>query len=72
MTAKPRIVLRIPGPRPKKNLNLAGMIRVSPEAEIAVRNLADETGLSYAKVASSLLIQAAAMCEIEREGGERA
>lgn len=51
--------------RPTRGMvKLSGIVRVSAEAEIAVRELADATGMSMRDVASSLLVQAASLCEL--------
>ena len=69
MPDKTKIVLRRPAPKRKHTEKLAGMLRVTPDAELAVRKLCEMTGLSCRRVASELLIQAAVLCEIEQEGG---
>lgn len=69
MTENPRIVLRTPKPLREKKIALAGMVRVTPEAELLVRELSGMTGLSCRQVASELLIQAAALCEVIHDEG---
>ena len=49
---------------------LNGTLRVTPEAELAVRRLSAYTGLTQRDVASELIIQAAAICQVVK-GGER-
>lgn len=66
MTDKKKIVLKTPHPVQQKRIALAGTVRVTPEAELVVRELAGMTNLPIRQVASELLIQAAAMCEIVR------
>lgn len=66
-----RIVLRSVRPEKYPPARLAGHIRVTDAAEMEVRRLAFETGLSLCTVASELLKQAAAECEIlYPEGGD--
>ena len=48
---------------------LNGTIRVTPEAELAIRRLSAYTGLTQRDVASELIIQAASICRVVR-GGE--
>ena len=64
MTDKPKIVLRTPHPVKQKKIALSGTVRVTPEAELVVRELVGASGLPIRQVASELLLQAAALCEI--------
>lgn len=70
MTDKPKIILKTPHPVKQKHIALSGAVRVTPEAELVVRELAGMTSLPIRQVASELLIQAAALCEILRDDGE--
>jgi len=67
MSDKPKIVLRTPHPVKQKQIALSGAVRVTPEAELVVRELAGMTSLPIRQVASELLIQAANLCEIVRD-----
>lgn len=64
MSDKPKIILTAPNPPKPRRYRLNGAVRVNEDAEIAVRELCDKTGLSIRHVASELIIQAAALCQI--------
>lgn len=70
MSDTKKIVLKTPHTVRQKKIALAGMLRVTPEAELAVRELSGMTGLSCRQVASELLIQAAVLCEVVHEDEE--
>lgn len=44
--------------------DLKGVVRITPEAELTLWRLEDETGLSLRSIASSLIVQAAAVVRI--------
>ena len=48
----------------KDDKNLCGVIKVSPQAETRLLELAAETGLSIRTIASELILQAAEIVEI--------
>ncbi|MEE1154815.1 MAG: hypothetical protein UH241_06635 [Acutalibacteraceae bacterium] len=43
--------------RGRKNRNLNGVVRITPEAEAIVLDLADRSGLSVCQVVSQMIIQ---------------
>lgn len=49
---------------PKPSDDLIGQVKITEEAEIALRQIARESGLSLRQVASQMIIQAAPMVEI--------
>ena len=58
-----RIVLKVH--KIPEREDLAGMVRLTPAVERAVRNLQAETGLSARKIASTLILQATEYVQIE-------
>jgi len=50
---------------PKTSETLAGMVRLTEEAETALRQLSRETGLSMRCLASTIIIQAENQIEIK-------
>lgn len=65
-----RIVLTLPTPKSRRDtIRLNGTVRISEEAELALIELCGKTGLSMKNVASALITQAAAVCEIRKGGG---
>lgn len=60
--AKNRIMLHTY--RGKEDKNLCGVIKISPQAETRLLELAAETGLSIRTIASELILQGAEMVEI--------
>lgn len=50
--------------RSKDDAKLAGVIKISPQAETKLLELAAETGLSIRTIASELILQAAEIVEI--------
>ena len=69
MEPENRIILTVPSrARVDELRTLNGVVRVSPEAELAIRALCCKTGLTQRHIASELIIQAAAICEIQEEG----
>lgn len=64
MDKKP-IVINIPKPD-SKTKKLCGVVRITPEAELVIRDLQVETGLSACEVVSTILIQAVGLIEIKR------
>ena len=58
-----RIVLKVH--KIPEREDLAGMVRLTPAAERAVRNLQAEAGLSARKIASALILQATEYVQIE-------
>ena len=64
MTDQSKIVIRYYDRKPKIKEKLSGVIRVDPEAEIAVRRIAKETNLSVREIATQLITQAVAICEL--------
>lgn len=61
---EPKIVLTV-RKRPSVRRDLIGTVKITEEAEVALRNLSDQTGLSMRQIASSLITQAAEIVEIE-------
>lgn len=59
------IVLKVPV-NGIRDYELKGRIRIKPEAEIALKSLQLETGLSICDIASQLITQAAACVTIKR------
>ncbi|MHC1696416.1 MAG: hypothetical protein AB9835_14355 [Eubacteriales bacterium] len=49
---------------PEVKEELIGTIKITPEAEIIIRQLRRETGLSGRSIASQIIIQAASMIEV--------
>ena len=64
-----RIILRV-HKLPKIKQNLSGHVRITPEAEIIIRQLQRETGLSATSVASQIITQAGDFIEIAEVGRE--
>lgn len=63
---RPCITLRIPATKGRHDeARLTGVVRISPEAELALLALSGKTGLSLKYIASELIVQAAQMCDIE-------
>ncbi len=62
MAAKNKITLHTYSGKADKNL--VGVIKVSPQAETRLLELAAETGLSIRTIASELILQGAEMVEI--------
>lgn len=58
-----RITLTIRRPKPPR-YNLIGTVKITPDAEIALRKLNERTGLPMRQIASSLIEQAAACVDI--------
>ncbi len=56
------IILRVPK---KYQCELNGVIRVNQEAEVILRKLSDETGLSVRTIASEIIIQGEKLIKIE-------
>lgn len=56
MKRKNCIVLMKPN-RSRKNRNLKGVVRVTPEAEEIILDFADKSGLSVCQVVSQMVIQ---------------
>ena len=54
-----RITLTIRRPKPLRH-DLIGAVKITPDAEIALRELSEQTGLPMRQIASSLITQAAA------------
>ena len=50
-------------PKPPR-YNLFGTVKITPDAEVALRKLNERTGLPMRQIASSLITQAAARVEI--------
>lgn len=50
-------------PKPPR-YNLIGTVKITPDAEVALRKLNERTGLPMRRVASSLIEQAAACVDI--------
>lgn len=50
--------------RSKDDSKLAGVVKLTPQAETKLLELAAETGLSIRTIASELILQAAEMVEI--------
>jgi hypothetical protein len=50
---------------PEINESLCGVVRVTPEAEMIIKQLQRETGLSGRYILSQIIIQAANIIEIE-------
>lgn len=63
------VVLSVPSAQVSPPYKLTGVVRVRKAAEIAVRDLRRDTGLSMGEIASELILQAAAVCTIRREVG---
>ena len=63
------VVLSVPSEQVRPPYKLTGVVRVRKAAEIAVRDLRRDTGLSMGEIASELILQAAAVCTIRREVG---
>lgn len=61
------VVLSVPSAQVSPPYKLTGVVRVRKAAEIAVRDLRRDTGLSMGEIASELILQAAAVCTIRRE-----
>ncbi len=62
MTVKNKIVLHTY--RGKDENKLAGVVKLTPQAETKLLELAAETGLSIRTIASELILQAAEIVEI--------
>lgn len=58
-----RITLTIRRPKPPRR-DLVGAVKITPDAEIALRELSEQTGLPMRQIASSLITQAAACVDI--------
>lgn len=58
-----RITLIIRRPKPPRR-DLVGAVKITPDAEIALRELSEQTGLPMRQIASSLITQAAACVDI--------
>lgn len=58
-----RITLTIRRPKPTRH-DLIGAVKITPDAEIALRELSEQTGLPMRQIASSLITQAAACVDI--------
>ena len=58
-----RITLTIRRPKPPRR-DLIGAVKITPDAEIALRELSVQTGLPMRQIASSLITQAAACVDI--------
>lgn len=50
-------------PKPPR-YSLIGTVKITPDAEVALRKLNEQTGLPMRQIASSLITQAAACVEI--------
>lgn len=61
---KNKIILKAPK---RYNKNLTGVVRLTPDAETVLQNLADETGLSLRTIASQMIIQGAKFVHIEED-----
>lgn len=59
-----KIVLKAPK---RYSNSLSGVVRVSPEAEMILQKLSDETGLSLRVIASQMILQGANFVHIEEE-----
>ncbi len=53
--------------RVKRSDNRRGVIRITPEAERVLTQLAEETGLSICKVASEMILQGIDLVQIVEE-----
>lgn len=53
--------------KPKRYDNRPGVIRVTPEAEQVLKQLAAESGLSVCKVASEMILQGSRFVQIVEE-----
>lgn len=53
--------------KPKKHDNRPGVIRITPEAEQVLKQLAEESGLSICKVASEMILQGSSFVQIVEE-----
>lgn len=60
---KNKIILKAP----KRYGGLTGVVRLTPEAEMILQKLSDETGLSLRVIASQMIIQGANFVRIEEE-----
>lgn len=58
-----RITLTIRRPKPPRH-DLIGAVKITPDAEVALRELSEQTGLPMRQIASSLITQAAACVDI--------
>ncbi len=58
-----RITLTIRRSKPSRR-DLIGAVKITPDAEIALRELSEQTGLPMRQIASSLITQAAACVDI--------
>ena len=63
------VVLSVPSAQVSPPYKLTGVVRVRKAAEIVIRDLRRDTGLSMGEIASELILQAAAVCTIRREVG---
>lgn len=64
MKKQNQIILRNPN-RSRKNRNLNGVVRVTPEAEEIIQDLADKSGLSVCQVVSQMVIQGSKFTRFE-------
>ncbi len=62
MASKSKITLHVYSGKGEKNL--CGVIKISPQAETRLLEIAAETGLSIRTIASELILQGAEMIEI--------
>lgn len=58
-----RITLTIRRPKPPRH-DLIGTVKITPDAEVALRELSEQTGLPMRQIASSLITQAATCVDI--------
>ena len=59
-----RITLTFPRRPPRPRYNLIGAVKITSDAEIALRDLNERTGLPMRQIASELIVQAAACVDI--------
>lgn len=65
MTKTGRNITLVVRSQPRRaRYNLIGAVKITPDAEIALRDLNAQTGLSMRQIASSLITQAASCVEI--------
>lgn len=59
-----RITLAVRRRSKQMRYNLIGTVKITPDAEVALRKLNEQTGLPMRQIASSLITQAAACVDI--------
>lgn len=59
-----RITLTVRRRSKQMRYNLIGTVKITPDAEVALRKLNEQTGLPMRQIASSLITQAAACVDI--------